>query len=269
MLKLLHNQQIKKGADLSKLKGIVTMGAPLEREACLSSHKVLTPNISNGYGSSEAFWNVFLRPWDLPDKAGCAGRACTDDDVAVVRVYHDRKAEPDDYVAKDNTEIGEIIVKSPAKSTYSYHNSPKDCKKTFYKGWLYIGDLGTWDQDEYVTVVGRKDDMIIFAGENIHPVLVEAVLNEHPKVKESIVVGVPDGVRGEAVTAYVMTEDLSITAKELAEFCKQHPMLAKYKRPRYYRFVDELPYTATGKKIHYQVRERAIVDKKNGLLERP
>ncbi len=268
MLKLLHDQQIRKGADLSKLKGIVTMGAPLEREACLSFHKVLTANIFNGYGSSEAFWNTFLRPWDLPDRAGSAGRACTDDDVAVVRIYPDRRAEPHEHVAKDNREVGEIIVKAPAKTTYSYHNNPGDCRRNFYKGWLYIGDLGTWDREEYVTVVGRKYDMIISSGENIHPVQVEAVINEHPKVKECIVVGVPDELRGEAVTAYVMKEDPCVTAKELSEHCNRHPMLARFKRPRYYRFVDELPYTATGKKMHYKVREQAVVDKENGFLER-
>jgi acyl-coenzyme A synthetase/AMP-(fatty) acid ligase len=268
MLKLLHDQQIRKGADLSKLKGIVTMGAPLDREACLSFHKVLTKNIFNGYGSSEAFWNTFLRPWDLPDRAGSAGRACTDDDVAVVRIYPNRRAEPHEHVAKDNREVGEIIVKAPAKTTYSYHNNPGDCGRNFHKGWLYIGDLGVWDQQEYVTVVGRKHDMIISGGENIHPVQVEAVINEHPKVKECIVVGVPDEVRGEAVVAYVIREDPSLGGKELSEHCNRHPMLARFKRPRYYRFVDDLPFTATGKKMHYRVREWAVTDKENGLFER-
>lgn len=268
MLKLLHDQQIRTGADLSRLKGIVTMGAPLEREACLSFHKVLTPNIFNGYGSSEAFWNTFLRPWDLPHRAGSAGRACTDDDVAVVRIYPDQRAEPHEHVAKDNREVGEIIVKAPAKTTYTYHNNPDECKKNYYKGWLYIGDLGTWDEDEYVTVVGRKYDMIISGGENIHPVQVEMVINEHPKVRECVVVGVPDEVRGEAVAAYVMKEDPSLSVKELSEHCNRHPMLARFKRPRYYRFVDELPYTATGKKMHYKVREQAAADKEKGLLER-
>jgi acyl-coenzyme A synthetase/AMP-(fatty) acid ligase len=268
MLKLLHDQQIRKGADLKKLKGIVTMGAPLEREACLSYHKVLTQNIFNGYGSSEAFWNTFLRPWDLPERAGSAGRACTDDDVAVVKIFKNRRAEPHEHVAKDGHDVGEIIVKAPAKTTYSYHNNPEDCERNFYKGWLYIGDLGAWDKDEYVTVVGRKYDMIISAGENIHPVQVESVINEHPKVRECIVVGVPDEVRGEAVAAYVIREDPSLTVRELSEHCNNHPMLSKFKRPRYYRFADELPYTATGKKMHYKVREQVAEDKEKGLLER-
>jgi len=267
MLKMLHDFQIKNHRDLSNLKGIVTMGAPLEREACIKFQQVLTPNIFNGYGTSEAFWNTFLRPYDLPQMAGSAGLACTDDDVAVVKIYPDRRAEPDDYVAKDNSEVGEIIVKSP-KTTYSYVNNPAESKRVFYKGWVYIGDLGTWDENEYVTVVGRKDDMIISAGENIYPGQVEEVINEHPKVKESVVTGVPDEVRGEAVVAYVVKADPSLTAKELDEHCRKHPLLAMYKKPRYYRFVEELPYTATGKKVHYKVKEQAIKDQQAGLLER-
>lgn len=268
MLRLLHDFQIKNRRDLTGLKGIVTMGAPLEQEACIKFQQVLTPNIFNGYGTSEAFWNTFLRPYDLPQMAGSAGRACTDDDVAVVKIYPDRRAEPDDYVAKDNREVGEIIVKAPAKTTYSYVNNPAESKRVFYKGWIYIGDVGTWDENEYITVVGRKDDMIISAGENIYPGQVEEVINEHPKVKESVVAGVPDEIRGEAVVAYVIKADPSLTAKELDEYCRNHPMLAKYKKPRYYRFVEELPYTATGKKIRYKVKEQAISDQQAGLLRR-
>lgn len=268
MLKMLHDGQLKHPADLSKLKGIVTMGAPLEREDCIKYQQTLTPNIFNGYGTTEAFWNTFLRPYDLPEMAGSAGRSCTDDDMAVVRVYPDRKAEPDDFVAKDGTEVGEIIVKAPAKTTYSYVNNPNESERVFYKGWIYIGDMGTWDDNEFVTVVGRKNDMIVSSGENIHPVQIEEILNQHPKVKESIVVGVPDELRGEAVVAYVIKADPELTARELNKYFSNHPMLASYKKPRFYRFIDELPYTATGKKKHFVVKEMAKEDQKAGLLER-
>src|ERR1700689_3103829 len=77
----------------------------------------------------------------------------------------------------------------------------------FRDGWLYIGDLATWDEDEYVTIVGRKDDMIISGGENVHPTQVEAVLNEHPGVNDSAVVGLPDERWGEIVVAYVVSSD--------------------------------------------------------------
>ena len=154
------------------------MGAPLDRAAALRYQELLSPRIFNGYGTTETFWNTFLRPEDFPDGAGSTGRASTDDDVAVVRVYEDRLADPTDTVAKDGTEIGEFAVRT-VKSGYSYRNPGLEAEK-FANGWFYPGDLATWDEHERVTIVGRKDDMVISGGENVHPVQVEAVLQEHP-----------------------------------------------------------------------------------------
>jgi acyl-CoA synthetase (AMP-forming)/AMP-acid ligase II len=267
-LAMLTAEQQRSPRDLASLKGIVTMGAPLDREACLRYQETLTARIFNGYGTTEAFWNTFLRPGDLPEHAGSAGRACTDDDVAVVRIYEDRLAEPGDTVAKDGSEVGEVAVRS-VKSGYAYVNNAKEQAERFRDGWLYIGDLATWDEDEYVTIVGRKDDMIISGGENVHPTQVEAVLAEHPGVRDAAVVGLPDERWGEIVIAYVVASDPSLDAAALEAHCKDHPMLAAFKRPRLYRFVDELPMTATGKKVHYQVREMAQRDSAEGLLLAP
>ena len=128
------------------------MGAPLERQACLRFQRVLTPRIFNGYGTTEAFWNTFLRPADLPEHAGSAGRACTDDDVAVVRATDDGQWP---YVARDGAEIGEVIVRS-VKSGYAYVNNLAEQAQRFRGGWLYTGDLATWDAGEYVTIVGPQ-----------------------------------------------------------------------------------------------------------------
>ena len=244
------------------------MGAPLDREACLRYQELLTARIFNGYGTTEAFWNTFLRPPDLPEHAGSAGRACTDDDVAVVRVYEDRYADPDDLVAQDGVEVGEVIVRS-VKSGYAYVNNPDEQEARFRDGWLYIGDLATWDAESYVTIVGRKDDMIISGGENVHPTQVEGILNEHPGVADSVVVGVPDEKWGELVVAYVIPSDGTLDAGALERHTREHPMLADYKRPRAYRFVDQIPLTATGKKLHYKVREQAQADAAAGLLVTP
>lgn len=265
----LAGEQEKKPRDLKYLKGIVTMGAPLDKAACIKFQKVLTPNIFNGYGSTEAFWNTFLRPADLPDMAGSAGRSCTDDDMAVVKLYPDRLADPDDYVEKNNEAVGEVIVRAASKCSFTYVNRAEEAKAKYHKGWLYIGDLGTWNEQEYLTIVGRKDDMFISGGENIYPVEVEAVLSEHPAVNTSLVVGVPDPKWGQLVVAYIILRPgRSLTARDLDLFCVEHPMLANYKRPRYYRFVDQLPMTATGKLIHYKARQQAQKDMKDGLLEK-
>jgi acyl-CoA synthetase (AMP-forming)/AMP-acid ligase II len=267
-LAMLSTEQSATPRDLGSLRGIVTMGAPLDREACLRYQELLTPRIFNGYGTTEAFWNTFLRPSDLPEHAGSAGRACTDDDVAVVRIYDERRAEPDDLARKDGNEIGEVVVRS-VKSGYAYVGQPDEQAARFHDGWLYIGDLASWDEDEYVTILGRKDDMIISGGENVHPTQVEAVLSEHPGVADSVVVGVPDERWGEVVVAYVVRADPDLDAAACEEHCHGHPMLAGFKRPRAYRFVDQLPMTATGKKLHYQVRERAAREAADGLLEAP
>jgi acyl-CoA synthetase (AMP-forming)/AMP-acid ligase II len=267
-LAMLTVEQTARPRDLSTLHGIVTMGAPLDREACLRYQEILTPRIFNGYGTTEAFWNTFLRPSDLPEHAGSAGRACTDDDVAVVRIYANRQAEPGDHAAKDGIEVGEVAVRS-VKSGYAYVNQPDEQAARFRDGWLYIGDLATWDENEYVTIVGRRDDMIISGAENVHPTQVEAVLTEHPGIADAAVVGLPDERWGELVVAYVVASDPALDAAACDAHCHGHPMLAAYKRPRAYRFLPELPMTATGKKVHYQLREQAVRDAAEGRLQRP
>ena len=251
VIKMLVRIQERFKADLSSLRGIVTMGAPFERADCIKVQEVLTKNIFNGYGTTESFWNTFLRPYDLPEMSGTAGRSCTDDEVRIVKLG----GEPDDLVAMDSVDTGEIIIRTP-KSSYCYHDNPEEEKKKFYKGWIYTGDIGTWDKNQYITVAGRKDDMLISGGENIYPPIIEEVLNEHPKVHQSAVTGVPDTLRGEAVTAYIVADDESLTVGELARYCLNSPMLSTFKRPRYYRFVKELPLTATGK-LQMCIRDRA------------
>jgi len=124
--------------------------------------------------------------------------------------------------------------------------------------------------NEIVTIIGRKDDMIISGGENVHPVQVEEVLAGHPDVADSIVVGLPDEQWGEVVVAYIQPRegrmlDHAQAAKSLEDFTRESVSLAGYKRPRAYRLVDSLPMTATGKKMHFRVRETAIGAVKPGL----
>ena len=268
VLEALADEQERKGLDLTSLHGIVTMGSPLEREACIRYQRVLTPNIFNGYGTTETFWNTFLRPFDLPANAGTAGASCVDDDVRVVKIFEDRRAEPDELAATDGSEVGEVIICSPAKSPYLYSNNPDQTEEKYHKGFLYTHDLATWDKNQFITIVGRMDDMIISSGENIYPTEIESVLNKHDKVKDCMVTSVPDKIRGQIVTAYIVRSDDSLTCEEMDEYCKQSPEVANFKRPRYYRFVSHIPFNATGKKLHVKMKEIALEDLKNGLLYR-
>lgn len=267
-LAMLARAQEKSKYNLSSLKGLVTMGAPLSKADCIHYMEVLTPNIFNGYGTTETFWNSFLRPYNLPDGAGSVGGSCTDDEVRVVKIYDGKKAEPEDWVKQDNQTEGEIIIRAPEKTCYTYINDEKTSQEKFYKGWMYTGDTGVWNEDFIVTVKGRKDDMIISSGENIYPAQIEEALNEHPKVKDSIVTSVPDKIRGQAVVAYVIPEDSSLSIKELFDFCTNNIMLSTYKRPRYFALIDSLPQTATGKKKHFEMKRRAIKDLENGILKK-
>lgn len=267
MYKVMLEEQHKHPRDLSSLKALVSMGSPLDRSLCVEMQKVFTPNVYNGYGTSETFWNTLLTPEELPRMAGTAGRASFFDEVRVVRVYEDRLADPEDIVAKNNQDVGEVIIRT-LKSTYDYFQKPQEVTKKVFKDWFYTGDLATWDENEFITIVSRKDDMIISGGENIYPVQIEEVIQEHPKVMHCAVVGIPDEVRGQAIVAYVVKKDESLTLEELKKFIASHPMLPVYKRPRYWRFVDALPMTATGKKQHYKLREQVLEDLKNGLLTR-
>lgn len=189
--------------------------------------------------------------------AGTAGRASTDDDVRVMRVFDDRVAEPDEMAARDGVEIGEVAMRSPkCGMSYSGENGSKDPK--FHSGWFYPGDLATWDEHEFVTIVGRKDEMIISGGENVFPAQVESVLESHPGVAESLVVGLADPEWGQQVAAYVVPEaGTDVTADDLDAYCLASEDLARFKRPRAYCFVDELPMTPTGKKKHVQATGQA------------
>lgn len=263
IIALLARAQKNQPADLASLRGIVTMGSPFDRDACEEYMKLFTPNIFNGYGTTETFWNTFLRPFNLPEMAGSAGQSCTDDDVRVVRVPENGGfGDPDDLVATDNYDVGEVIIRAPSKSAGSYVNNPEMTAKKFHKGYHYTGDLATWDENLFVTIVSRKDDMILNAGENVYPTQIEAILNEYPGVAECAVVGVPDKRHGQAIAAYVVASGPGLTVEELRQYCLTHPMLPAFKRPRHFHIVEELPHTATGKLLHYRIRERAAREHK-------
>ncbi len=108
-------------------------------------------------------------------------------------------------------------------------------------------------------MVGRVDEMVISAGENIAPTEVEEVLLQHPKVWEVVVMGEEDERWGQIVAAFIVPKDSSLTAQELDQFCKQHPKLSNFKRPRKYVFVNEIP-KSFGKNAAPRIAERTFND---------
>ncbi|MBQ1332052.1 MAG: AMP-binding protein, partial [Lachnospiraceae bacterium] len=143
---------------------------------------------------------------------------------------------------------------------------PESAAEKFSNGWMYTGDLAVWDERSYVTIRGRKDDMIIVSAENVYPAQIEEALTRFGKVADCIVTSVPDRLRGQEIVAYVVPADPSLTVKELNAFCRKEPMLSDYKAPRWYRFVDEIPLNATGKKLHREAKRMAAEDMAAGRL---
>jgi len=153
-------------------------------------------------------------------------------------------------------EEGEILLQGP-NVLKEYWNFPQLNGEAFRKGWFRTGDIGKMDEDGYISFVGRAKEMIITGGLKVYPREVEEVIDKHPAVKESAVIGVPDKVFGEAVKAYVvLNSNPGATEEEIINFCKQK--IASYKKPKYVEFLKELPRTSTGKVTKNILKERAM-----------
>jgi len=165
-----------------------------------------------------------------------------------VRIVDDKDQE-----VPPNT-VGEITVKSTDMMT-AYWNNEEETRRTIKDGWLYTGDLATYDEDYYIYLVDRKKDMIISGGLNIYPAEVERVLYEHPAVSQCAVVGIPHERWGEEVKAFVvLREGRETTEEDIIRFCKDS--LASYKKPRSVEFVDALPRNPQGKILKRVLREK-------------
>ena len=149
-------------------------------------------------------------------------------------------------------EVGELIVRGP-NVMKGYYKLPEETAIAIRDGWLYTGDLARKDEEDYFYIVDRKKDLIIVGGYNVYPREVEEVLFAHPNVIEAAVIGVPDPNFGEAVHAYVVLKDSSMTAEQLQAYCAEH--IVKYKVPKSIEVLDELPKNATGKILRRSLKE--------------
>ena len=137
-----------------------------------------------------------------------------------------------------------------------YWKSPEATAEALLAGWLHTGDIGSFDPDGYLTLRDRSKDLIISGGMNIYPREVEEALLRHPGVRAASVVGRPDAEWGEAVVAFVVATDGAAPppVEDLDRTCLDH--IARYKRPKDYRFVDALPTNNYGKVVKRELRDR-------------
>jgi long-chain acyl-CoA synthetase len=149
-------------------------------------------------------------------------------------------------------EIGEVLVRGETVMS-GYWNRPQDSAETLRGGWLHTGDLARMDRFGYLMLLDRKKDLIISGGMNIYAREIEDILLTHPGVAEAAVIGVPDAEWGESVAAILVAADgESIDPKSLDRLCLEK--IARYKRPKRYEFVTELPKNAAGKVLKRELR---------------
>ncbi len=191
------------------------------------------------YGSTEAGPVSVLRPCDTPRKPETVGRPYLDVDVRLV----DERGEP-----VPRGEVGEITVRSEF-TMRGYWRNPEETARTIRDGWVHTGDLGVFDPEGFMSVVGRRKEVIRSGGESIFPSEIERVLLAHADVREASVVGVPDPHWGEAVVAAIVLRDAAtLTADDVVAYVRQH--LAGFKKPRHVCFLRELPRTAASQQVH-------------------
>ena len=218
--------------------------------------------VSTAYGMTEMGpVAVAIEPEDVVEKLGSVGVALPNHDARIVEPTSTE--DPNDPVTPADTvapgEEGEIILAGPCMME-GYLNRPEKTADAVREGWFFTGDLGYKDEDGFIYLVDRVDDMIISGGENIYPTEVEAVLYESDLVADAGVVGTDDDQWGEAVTAYVVPSegaDPEGLEEKLDQYCLDSEQLAEFKRPRRYVFVDELPKNPSGKIQRYKLRDRA------------
>ena len=230
--------------DLKSLEYAVAGGEALPDSAFKQFRDRFGVEILQGYGMSEAAPVVSLNvPWS--NRVGTVGQAIPG---VRVRAFDDFGSE------LPPGEVGELWIKGPIIMK-GYYKKPEETKAVLTpEGWYKSGDMGTLDAEGYITITGRKKEMIIVGGENVYPREIENALEEHPAVHEAAAIGQADSSRGEVVVAFVtLSEGQETTEIELRDFCRDR--VAGYKVPRRVIIAEDFPRGPTGKILKRKLSE--------------
>lgn len=241
------------GAELRNLKTIIYGGAPMYLADLERALDVFGPRLAQIYGQGESPMTITaLSKSDHVDdghprhqeRLQSVGVARTDVEVQVIDA---------EGVARPAGEIGEIVVRGDVVMN-GYFKQPEATAEALQEGWLRTGDIGSFDDEGFLTLHDRSKDLIISGGMNIYPREIEETLLRHSAVDAVSVVGRPDDEWGESVVAFIVADgDVNPRPDDLDQLCLDH--IARYKRPKQYRFVDELPTNNYGKVVKRELRE--------------
>ena len=247
------------GADLSNLKTIIYGGAPMYLADLEEALAVFGPRLAQIYGQGETPMTITgLSKAEHADTAHPRWREHMES-VGLPRTDVEVRVVDESGAPLPAGEIGEVVVRG-AVVMAGYWNNPDATAETVRDGWLHTGDMGEFDAEGFLTLRDRSKDLIISGGMNIYPREIEEVLLHHAGVAAASVVGRPDPEWGESVVAFVVAADASAvpSAEELDQLCLDR--IARYKRPKEYRFVDSLPTNNYGKVLKRELRERLAAE---------
>ncbi len=233
-------------ASFSAWRKVSFAGAPMPDWVQKEMMRMLpSVDMTQIYGQSEMGVLTSLRAWYLKDHLGSVGRQAYNVDIALV----DTEGRP---VPKG--QIGEIASRGN-NVMLEYYNEPEQTAAFWRNGWALTGDLAIMDDDGFITLVDRAKDMIISGGENVYPKEIENAIYEMEAVAECAVFGIPDDKWGEIPIAYVQLKSgFALDSDEILAHCEQR--LARFKRPRQIKFVDDFPKTPIGKIQKNLLREK-------------
>ena len=252
MLTRLVNSPAVAAADLRNLRTIFYGGGPMYVADLERALKLFGPRLYQLYGQGES--PMTITGLDQRQHAATAhqrwreriGSCGVPRTGVLVKVVDDRDRD------LPNGEIGEVATRSDCVME-GYWNNPGATGETLRGGWLHTGDLGSFDKEGFLTLRDRSKDMIISGGSNIYPREIEEVLLRHPDVAEASVVARPHPEWGEEVVAFIVVRrEAEIPIEALDRLCLDH--IARFKRPRDYRFLEALPKNNYGKVLKTELR---------------
>ncbi|TLY16127.1 MAG: long-chain fatty acid--CoA ligase, partial [Nitrospirae bacterium] len=238
--------------DLKSIRLCISGAGPLHPSVQDRFEALTGARLVEGYGLTEAGPVTHVNPirsTSVPRRQKSIGLPLPDTDARIMDVETGERELP-------IGEIGELVIRGP-QVMQGYWKRDQETQQAFRGGWLFTGDLARRDAAGFFSIEDRKKDMIKSGGENVYPREVEEVLVLYPKVKEAVVVGLPLGLRGELIKAYVVLKDgQTATSAEILEHCRKE--LAKFKVPKKVEFRSELPKTLVGKVLRRVLVEEEL-----------